>query len=314
MIDSHYPPSPAPTRATVTNNARAWLGFILGLAFMATAVTIFFTSNWDFEGVLSGVRAILSGINPWAPNVNVHNFHNLPQVALFLWPMLFMTPRILVALGGALLIAVAFYQKAWFGLAWFTTNILLYLIAAGNIAMFIIGGGLLLLFAADARYERPSSLALRVLAYGLLMVKPQGAIFIVSLYVLLRRDWKGALIAVVLYGLLFAPLYPEWIRHLMTDPPRAQDEAAQSLWGKFGPFVAVPIAVFAILARRWKYWQVGRLLAGILAPYARDTGDSGFSDDVRGALARGNSDRDRLLGLPGQRYSGLAGISSAERL
>jgi hypothetical protein len=252
----------------VSNGARAVLGFLVGLAFMAVAVTIFFTSNFDFEAILSGVRAIFGGVNPWSPAVNLHDYYNPPHTALFLWPMLFITPKILVAIGGALLMAVAFYQKAWVGLAWFGTNILLYLIAAGNIDMLIIGGGLLLLFAADARREKRGALLLRVLAYGLLMIKPQAGIFIIGLYVLLRRDWKGVLIAAVLYGVLFAPLWPEWLRHLMADPPRSQSEAAQSLWGKFGPVFALVVAAGAVLARRWKYWQLGGLLAGILAPYA----------------------------------------------
>lgn len=257
-----------PRSRSVSNGARTLLGFFVGLAFMTTAVAIFFTSTFDFEAILSGVRAILNGVNPWAPEVNLHDYYNPPHAALFLWPMLFITPKILVAIGGALLMAVAFYQKAWVGLAWFGTNILLYLIAAGNIDMLIIGGGLLLLFAADARREKRGALLLRVMAYGLLLIKPQAGLLIVGLYVLLRRDWKGALIATVVYGVLFAPLWPEWLRHLLTNPPRSQSEAAQSLWGKFGPVFAVVVAVGVVLARRWKYWQLGGLLVGILAPYA----------------------------------------------
>jgi membrane protein implicated in regulation of membrane protease activity len=255
------------TRA-VSAGMRAVLGFFVGLAFMAVAVSIFFTSTFDFEAILSGVRAILVGVNPWAPAVNLHDYYNPPHTVIFLWPMLFLTPKIVVTIGGALLMAVAFYQKTWVGLAWFGTNILLYLIAAGNIDMLIIGGGLLLLFAADAREGKRGALALRVIAYGLLMIKPQAGLFIVGLYVLLRRDWKGALIAVLVYGLLFAPLWSEWVRHLLTNPPLSQSEAAQSLWGKFGPLFAAIVATGVVLARRWKYWQLGGLLAGILAPYA----------------------------------------------
>jgi membrane protein implicated in regulation of membrane protease activity len=252
----------------VSSGARALLGFLSGLTFMTAAVSIFFTSTFDFEAILSGVRAILVGVNPWSPAVNLHDYYNPPHTVLFLWPMLFITPKILLTIGGALLMATAFYQKTWVGLAWFGTNILLYLIAAGNIDMLIIGGGLLLLFAADARREKRGGLLLRVIAYGLLMIKPQAGIFIVGLYVLLRHDWKGALIAVVVYGLLFAPLWPEWVRHLMADPPRSQSEASQSLLGKFGPVFAAVVAVGVVLARRWKYWQLGGLLGGILALYA----------------------------------------------
>ncbi|HTP11164.1 MAG TPA: hypothetical protein VMP08_23075 [Anaerolineae bacterium] len=258
----------ARTRRPVTNGTRAVLGFLVGLMFMTAAVSIFFTSTFDFENIVTGVRLILSGVNPWSPAVNLRHFYNPPHAVLFLWPMLFITPKILMVISGALLMAVAFYQRTWVGLAWFGTNILLYLIAAANIDMLVIGGGLLLLFAADARREKSGAWLLRVLAYGMLLIKPQGGIFIVGLYVLLRRDWKGVLIAAALYGMLFAPFYPDWIRNLIFNPPLAQTEAAQSLCGRFGSLFAIVVAVAAVLVRRWKYWQLGGLLAGILVPYA----------------------------------------------
>jgi hypothetical protein len=152
-------------------------------------------------------------------------------------------------------------------LAWFATNSALWLLAAGGIDMFVIGVGLLLLLAADHSPASRRALVWRVLAYGLLLVKPQGGAFVVALYSLTRRDWKGLLSGCVLYGLLFLPLYPAWIDVVLHDPPLAQTEATHTLWAQFGPAVAGLVGFGVVLARRWKYWQLGGALAGILMPY-----------------------------------------------
>jgi len=47
---------------------------------------------------------------------------------------------------------------------------MLWLVAAGGIDMFVIGGGLLLLLAGDKAHGKWQGLLLRTLAYGLLMV------------------------------------------------------------------------------------------------------------------------------------------------
>ena len=133
--------------------------------------------------------------------------------------------------------------------------------------MYLVGGGVVLLTAGDAWYDRWIGLLLRVLGYGMLLVKPQGTIFIVLLYILLRRDWRGMLSSLVLYGLPFLRLYPDWLRVLLTDPPLAQTVAAHTIWRKFGPMFALLVAVLILFARRWRYWELGGALAGILSPY-----------------------------------------------
>jgi|SRR5579859_367278 len=255
------------SQVPIADSARAVLGVGFGLIIMFALVRIFVVNSFDFDNMRAGTRALLSGANPWASPTRVSNFYNPPFAVLFLWPMVFASPNIYLAIGGALLFGVAFYQRAWVALAWFATNTLLWLIAAGGIDMFVIGAGLLLLLAGDKFYRDWPGLILRVLAYGVLMVKPQGTIFIVVLYILIRRDWKGLLISAVVYGLLFLPWYPAWLNVLLHDPPLAQSDATHTFWAKFGPGVAGIIAVSVILARRWKYWQLGGALAGILTPY-----------------------------------------------
>ena len=230
---------------------------------MLVAVRIFVVNSFDFENMQRGIRLILSGVNPWIPETRIAHFYNPPFAVLFLWPMLFATPQLYLVIGGALLFAFVFYHEAWVALAWFATNTVLWLMAAGGIDMFVIGAGLLLLLAGDTSYEKWQGLVWRVLAYGLLMVKPQGSIFIVAFYILTRRDWKGLLISAIVYGMLFLPLYPDWLYVLLHDPPLAQTEATHTLWAKFGPLVASVIALAALLARRWKYWQLGGALAEI---------------------------------------------------
>lgn len=251
----------------VTDTNRAFLGFIFGLILIGFAAHIFHVNDFDFGNMQHGVRLILAGVNPWAAETRIADYYNPPFAVLFQWPMLFTTPRIYLTVGGALLFAFIFYKKEWVGLAWFGTNIFLWMIAAGGIDMFLVGAGLMLLFAGDRYYSRWQGLVLRVLAYGLLMTKPQGTVFIVGLYFLLRWDWKGLAASVLVYGLPFIQLYPDWIRVLLADPPSYQTQIPLTLWGQYGPLVAGVIAVVVSLSRRWKYWQLGGALAGILIPY-----------------------------------------------
>ena len=243
------------------------MGFILGLLIMSAAVRIFIVNSFDFEAYQHGTRLILQGVNPWAEETRIHDFYNPPFSVLFLWPMLFTNSHIYHVIGGAMLFAFVFYHKAWVGLAWFATNSMLWLLAAGGVNMFVIGGGLWLLLAADHTRGRWVGIVFRVLAYGLLMVKPQGGFFIVLLYVLLRRDWKGVLISILIYGLPFLSFYPDWLRVMLTDPPRAQTVANHSIMGQFGVLAATVVALLVLVARRWNYWQLGGALAGILTPY-----------------------------------------------
>jgi hypothetical protein len=251
----------------VTDNSRALLGFGLGLCIMVAVVHIFTVNNFDFENMQRGVHYLLSGVNPWAEDTRLEHFYNPPFAVLFLWPMLFTSPKIYLVMGGAFLFAFIFYHKAWIALAWFATNTFLWLVAAGGIDMFVIGAGLLILMVGGKYFNKWYGLLLRVTAYGLLLVKPQGSIFIVILFILLRRDWKGFLISLILYGAFFLPLYPDWFYVLLHNPPLAQTEITHTIWAKFGPGVAIAIAILVILARRWKYWQLGGALAGIVSPY-----------------------------------------------
>jgi hypothetical protein len=254
-------------KKALTDTNRAMLGFIFGLIIVGFAAHIFHVNDFDFGNMQHGVRLILAGVNPWALETRIPDYYNPPFAVLFQWPMLFTTPRIYLAVGGALLFAFAFYTKEWVALAWFGTNTFLWMVAAGGIDMFLIGAGLLLLFAGDRYYSRWQGLVLRLLAYGILLTKPQGTIFIVGLYFLLRWDWKGLLASALVYGLPFIHLYPDWIRVLTTDPPAYQILTPHTLWGQFGPLLAGVVAVAVSLSRRWKYWQLGGALAGIFTPY-----------------------------------------------
>jgi len=75
------------------------------------------------------------------------------------------------------------------------------------------------------------------------------------------------LISLIIYGLFFISLYPDWINVMIHNPPQAQNVAAHSLMKKFGPYIAVITAIGITLSRKWKYWQLGGALAGILSPY-----------------------------------------------
>lgn len=246
---------------------RVLYGLGLGLCIMLVIVHLFVVNDFDYLNMKRGLDLILSGVNPWAIETRIDHFYNPPFSILFLWPMIFASPEIYIVVGGALIFGYLFYLRAWMAFAWFFTNTFLWIIAAGGIDMFIVGGGLLLLTIGDRVFNTWYGLILRVLGFGLLLVKPQGTLFIVFLFILMHKDWKGFLISLVIYGVPFLQLYPDWIRVLFLDPPLAQTVAAHSIWAKFGPVSALILAFFVIFARRWKYWQLGGVLAGILAPY-----------------------------------------------
>jgi hypothetical protein len=258
---------PSLSKIPVTDNTRALLGFVLGILVMLVSVQIFIVNSFDFENIQRGLGLLVQGINPWASATRIPHFYNPPFSILFLWPMLFVTPKFFLIIGGALLFAFVFYHKAWVALSWFAINTFLWLVAAGGIDMFVIGSGLLLLHAGDKSENKMVGLFWRVLAYGLLMVKPQGGFFVAALYIIMRRDWKGFLISIVLYGLLFLPFYPDWFHVILSDPPLAQTVATHTIWAKYGPAVAVVIALGVLVSRKWKYWQLGGALAGIMTPY-----------------------------------------------
>jgi hypothetical protein len=250
-----------------TDMTRLIIGLLLGLIFMGMIVSVFIVNSFDFDNMRRGTMTLYSGINPWAPETRVIHFYNPPFAILYFWFLLITSPKILLVLGGACFFALIFYYKAWVALAWFLTNTFLWITAAGGIDMLVIGLGLLLLLASDQVSNRKLSTALRVIAYGLLLIKPQGGFFIVFFYVLKRRDWVGVGVSILVFGLLFAPLYPSWLHVIRTDPPLAQTEASHSLYAKFGLVFSLIVAIAVIFARRWKYWQLGGALAGILAPY-----------------------------------------------
>jgi hypothetical protein len=250
------------------DNLRAFLGFLFGLIIMLVVVNVFVVNKFDFGNMRKGVITQLSGINPWAIDTRISHYYNPPFSVIFLWPLMFTSPELILSLGGALLSAVIFYQKTWVGFAWFLTNSFLWIIAAGGIDMYVMGAGLLLLFIGEKYFNSKFGLILRVLAYGFLLVKPQGGIFIVALYILFMRDWKALLLSLAVYGLIFVRYYPDWFRVLLTDPPISQTVEVHSIWGKFGPLIAIPVALWVIISRKWNYWQLGGVLAGILPPYA----------------------------------------------
>jgi len=251
----------------LTPAGRALLGFLFGLAVMLVVIRVARSNSYDFEIMRRGTRDLVAFTNPWAPQVEPFGFYNPPFSVLFLWPILFLTPSGLQVIGGACLFALIFYQKTCVALAWFLTNSFLWIISMGGIDMYVMGAGLLLLFMGDARSPAKPGLILRVLAYGFLMVKPQGGIFILGLYFLLRRDWKGLFISAIVYGLFFIPLYPDWLRYVVLGRLTESGTVVHSVWANFGPLVAVIIAVLVVVARPWKYWQLGGTLAAILSPY-----------------------------------------------
>ncbi len=251
----------------LTNLTRSALGFVLGLIIMIGVTNVFTVNDFDYENIKNGVEAILSGINPWAAESNSFEFFNPPYSVLFLWPIVFVNPKIILVFGGALIFAVLFFQKSWVAFSWFGTNLFLWIVAAGHIDMYIMGAGILLLFISDEIDEDKLTLLLRVLGYGLLMIKPQGGLFIVVLYVLLRKDWRGVLVSFLIYGIFFINYYPDWFRVLVTNPPIGQDYMHLSILGKYGWITTIIIAFGVSFSRPWEYWQLGAALSGILSPY-----------------------------------------------
>lgn len=249
------------------NITRSIMGFVFGLIIMVVVTNIFTVNSFDFENIKTGVGAIISGTNPWSPEADSFEFFNPPFSVLFLWPLLYLSPKIIIAVGGAVIFALLFYTKEWIAFSWFGTNLFLWIIAAGQIDMFVMGSGILLLIVSDETSNNRFQLILRVLGYGILMIKPQGGIFIVILYILLRKDWKGFLTSILIYGVLFIPYYPDWIRVLFIEPPIGQDYSHLSINGKFGLSITLLITIGVSFSRPWKFWQLGGALAAILSPY-----------------------------------------------
>jgi hypothetical protein len=252
----------------VSAEARAISGFVFGLVLMRVMVHVFCVNTHDFRIFQQGTRALWSGVDPWAPDTLVVGFYNPPFSMLFMWPFLLTTPLVMIVFGGGLLFAFAFYHRSWVALTWFATHTCLWVVAAGGMDMYLLGMGLLLLLLSDRSHQPFWTEVGRILAYGFLLVKPQGGVFIVAIYVLLRRDWIGAIASLIFYSMPFAHLYRDWWLYTWrTDIPVAQIEAAHSLGARFGPALSIPVALAVLFARRWKYWQLGGALAGILAPY-----------------------------------------------
>ena len=255
------------TMSSITDGQRALLGFVLGIAMMSVIVRVSVVNTVDFNIMQRGAFDLLNGMNPWRSVEDFYGFYNPPYSVLFLWPLIFITPQMLQVFGGALLVAIVFYQKTPVAIAWFFTNSILWVIAMGGIDMYLMGAGLLLLFAGDKYYNRKWGILLRVLAFGFLMLKPQGGFFIILLFVLSRKDWKAPLISAVIYGLPFIMLYPSWIQTSLAVSPITDVSIEHSILGVFGKVVAGVIAVLIIVARKWDYWQLGGALAAILVPY-----------------------------------------------
>lgn len=251
----------------VTNLSRSAMGFVLGLVIMVGVTNIFTVNDYDYENIRSGIEAILSGINPWAAETISSEFFNPPYSVIFLWPMLYANPKIILTIGGAMMFAVLFYKKSWVAFSWFGTNLFLWIVAAGQIDMYTMGFGVLLLFLCDEISNSKYKLLLRVLGYGLLMIKPQGGLFIVVLYIIQKKDWKGLLVSFFVYGVLFINYYPDWLRVLFTNPPIGQDYSHLSILGKYGLIISIIIALGVSFSRSWEYWQLGSALSGILSPY-----------------------------------------------
>jgi len=256
-----------PARKKVTPFQRTALGLGFGLAVMFAITSVFTVNNFDYTNIRNGVAAILMGGNPWSAKAVGFEFFNPPFSALFLWPLLFVNEKLVIAIGGAFLTAFIFNRRAWVAFSWFATNLFLWILAAGSIDMFVMGSGLLCLVMSDDVRDSWGRTILRVAAYGLLMIKPQGGAFIVALYVLLARDWRGLVAAFLLYSLPFIPLYPDWIRVILTSPPMGQDYSPLTILGQYGPTFSVLLATAVALSRPWRYWQLGAALASILSPY-----------------------------------------------
>ena len=158
----------------VTPFQRSALGFGFGLAVMLAITSVFTVNNFDYNNIRNGVAAILTGGNPWSAKAVGFEFFNPPFSALFLWPLLFVNAKLVIAIGGAFLTAFIFNRRAWVAFSWFATNLFLWILAAGSIDMFVMGSGLLCLLMSDDVRNSWGRIILRVAAYGLLMIKPQG--------------------------------------------------------------------------------------------------------------------------------------------
>jgi len=251
----------------VTGKARLVFGFLFGLVIMIVVTRVFSVNSFDHAMIRRGVYALLTGVNPFAPETRSLGFYNPPFSILFLWPLLLIPPSGILAMGGASLLALVFYRRSWTAVAWFGTHTFLWVLAAGSVDMYVMGVGLALLVLSDKFSRKPLRVLVRIVAYGFLMTKPQGGAFVVIIYVLLRRDWLGVAFCLVVYGLLFAPLYPGWIDMARAAPPIGQIAAPHSLGARFSPLLTIPIAIWVIFSRRWTYWQLGGALSGILSPY-----------------------------------------------
>lgn len=227
---------------------------------------MFVVNDFDYWNIRNGTTFLLSGLNPWVERVN--DFYNPPFSILFLWPSLFLNAKGMIILGGTFTIALIFYLEAWVALSWFATNAFLWLVAAGNIDLFAVGAGLCVLLLSEKVKKRQwISAFIRVIGYGLLLVKPQGGVFIVLITILQKKDWRGILLGILFFGFPFYRFYPGWIQAILSNAPTAQNVASHSVMGKFGVWFAVPLALWIILARRWKFWQLGAALGQILSPY-----------------------------------------------
>ena len=246
---------------------RSAFGFVLGLVFMIAVTKIFQVNDFDYLNVKAGVQALISGINPWGENLNSFEFFNPPFSVIFLWPLLFLGPKSILIIGGALIFAVLFFHKSWVAFSWFGTNLFLWIVSAGQIDMYVMGSGILLLTLSDEVEDRRVKIFLRILGYGYLLVKPQGGLFIVALYILLRKDWLGMIFSTLVYGVPFINLYPDWIKTILMSPPIGQDVMRISVLGKYGWIMAILLALIVLISKPWKYWQLGGALAEILSPY-----------------------------------------------
>ena len=252
---------------SVSGEIRLLSGFLFGLMIMIVVTRVFSVTSWDHAIIRRGIRALLTGVNPFAPETLAVEFYYPPFSILFLWPILLLSSKGMLILGGAMLSAWVFYHRSWAATAWFGTHTFLWIVSAGSVDMYIMGLGLILLVLSDKSSRVPVRVLLRVVAYGVLVAKPQGGAFVVIIYVLLRRDWLGVALCLVVYGLLFAPLYPDWIAVVRAEPPVSQIAAPHSLGARFSPLLTIPVAIWVTFSRRWTYWQLGGALAGILSPY-----------------------------------------------
>jgi hypothetical protein len=73
---------------------------------MSLFVHIFVVTDFDFYNMQPGVSTMISGINPWAEDTRLDHFYNPPFSILFLWPLVFLSPKSILIMGAALRFAV----------------------------------------------------------------------------------------------------------------------------------------------------------------------------------------------------------------